>query len=171
VEVTDTKEEIAVVAPEEDDDDNIEELKQQLLVLEEEAKKREGFGTPQESSTPETDARSIYIGNVDYSATEAELLDFLRPCGDVVRVHIGVNKFTGQPKGFAYAEFKDMDGMKNSFLLNEQNFKGRNVIIKLKRTNISGYSKRGRGRGRRGRGRGRGYRPYYRRGRGYYSPY
>ena len=52
------------------------------------------------------DGFSIYVGQVDYSATPEELLAHFEPCGIVERVTICCDKFTGQPKGFAYLEFQ-----------------------------------------------------------------
>ena len=44
---------------------------------------------------------SVYVGQVDYSATPEELLAHFEPCGTVERVTIVCDKFTGKPKGFA----------------------------------------------------------------------
>jgi hypothetical protein len=43
---------------------------------------------------------------VDYSATPEELVTHFKACGTVERVTIMCDKFTGQPKGFAYIEFE-----------------------------------------------------------------
>jgi polyadenylate-binding protein 2 len=51
------------------------------------------------------DKNSIYVGQVDYSATPEELVAHFEPCGIVERVTICCDRFTGQPKGFAYLEF------------------------------------------------------------------
>ena len=48
---------------------------------------------------------SIYVGQVDYSATPEELLAHFEACGTVERVTIVCDKFSGKPKGFAYLEF------------------------------------------------------------------
>lgn len=47
----------------------------------------------------EIDARSVYVGNVDYGATAEELEKHFHACGNVVRVTILCDKFTGYPKG------------------------------------------------------------------------
>ena len=135
-------------------------------------------GAEAASSGPAVDdSKSIFIGNLDPSTTEEELKTLLEACGVVVRITIKKD-YNRNPKGFAYAEFKEYDSVNNSILLNDTEFKGRTIKIVQKRTNIAGYrgrgrGYRGRGRGYRGRGRGRG-----RRGRGgyrgrkyFYSPY
>lgn len=51
------------------------------------------------------DAMSIYIGNVDYGATEEDLRDAFIDCGEIVRVTIIRNMRTGHSKGVAFVEF------------------------------------------------------------------
>eukprot|EP01023_Acetabularia_acetabulum_P010913 TRINITY_DN1497_c0_g1_i1.p1 TRINITY_DN1497_c0_g1~~TRINITY_DN1497_c0_g1_i1.p1 ORF type:complete len:231 (-),score=63.59 TRINITY_DN1497_c0_g1_i1:288-980(-) len=108
------------------------------------------------------DKRSLYIGNVDYSATPEELQQHFQSCGTVNRVTIMTDKF-GNPKGFAYLEFLEPDAIENALLLNGSELRGRELKVSPKRTNLPGF-KRGRGRGR-GRGGWRG------RGMGFFVPY
>ncbi len=70
------------------------------------------------------DALSIYIGNVDYSATEEELRSTFIGCGEIVRVTIIKNMKTGHPKGAAFIEFTDKDGVQAAMLLNGKDVKG-----------------------------------------------
>lgn len=87
------------------------------------------------------DMRSVYIGNVDYETTPLELQQHFSNAGVVNRVTILMNKFTGQPKGFAYMEFADVESMKNAVLtLDGSNFKDRVLKVFPKRTNIPGIS-------------------------------
>jgi hypothetical protein len=52
----------------------------------------------------ECDERSVYVGNVEYAATAAELEEhFAKGMVDVNRVTIMINKYTQQPKGWARA--------------------------------------------------------------------
>ncbi len=113
----------------------------------------------------EADRRSVYIGNVDYSVTAEELAKHFESCGTIYRVTILKDKF-GNPKGFAYLEFKDPDAISLALKMTGSELNGRQIKVEQKRTNTPGFSmSRGRGRGRgraRGRGRGgyRGYHPY-----------
>eukprot|EP01024_Parvocaulis_polyphysoides_P030815 TRINITY_DN28016_c1_g1_i2.p1 TRINITY_DN28016_c1_g1~~TRINITY_DN28016_c1_g1_i2.p1 ORF type:complete len:228 (+),score=54.50 TRINITY_DN28016_c1_g1_i2:105-788(+) len=109
----------------------------------------------------EVDKRSLYIGNVDYSATPEELQQHFQSCGTVNRVTIMTDKF-GNPKGFAYLEFLEPDAVENALLLNGSELRGREIKVNPKRTNQPGF-KRTRGRGRRGGWRGRGM--------GFFVPY
>lgn len=56
----------------------------------------------QESKT-DVDSRSIFVGNVDYSASPEEIQAHFQSCGSINRVTILLDKFTGQPKGYAIA--------------------------------------------------------------------
>ncbi|KAJ5610808.1 RNP domain protein [Penicillium lagena] len=124
----------------------------------------------------EIDARSVFVGNVDYGASPEEIQAHFQSCGSINRVTILLDKFSGQPKGYAYVEFAEPSLVAQALVLNESVFRGRNLKVVPKRTNLPGMN-RGRGRGgfRGGRGRGSfprgGYRGGYRgRGRGY-APY
>ncbi len=128
----------------------------------------------------EADARSVFVGNVDYGTTGEELEQHFNACGGINRVTILTNKFDGSPKGFAYIEFDDKDSVEIAMTFDETPFRGRLLKVMPKRTNTPGISStnrppRGQGyrgaRGYRGRGElGAIYRARYG-GRGYYSPY
>ncbi|PHH73508.1 hypothetical protein CDD83_4720 [Cordyceps sp. RAO-2017] len=97
----------------------------------------------------------------DIAASEEEIQAHFQSCGSINRVTILLDKFTGQPKGYAYVEFKEPSLVPQALVLNESVFKGRNIKVTPKRTNIPGMS--------RGRGRGafRGGRGFYGRGGGF----
>ena len=102
--------------------------------------------------TAEVDRRSVYVGQVDYGATPQELQEHFRSCGTINRITILVDKYLGTPKGFAYVEFADEAAVSNAILLNDTMFRGRQIKVTAKRTNLPGMNRRGRGRGGRGRG-------------------
>ncbi|KAL5341720.1 RNP domain protein [Aspergillus crustosus] len=168
-----------------DDEEEIEAMKRRVAEMESEAAKlREMQATLDEQSESlkedkeDIDARSVFVGNVDYGASPEEIQAHFQSCGSINRVTILLDKFTGQPKGYAYVEFAEPSLVAQALVLNESVFRGRNLKVVPKRTNLPGMASRGgRGRGR-GRGYGRGgfpprggYRGGYRgRGRGY-APY
>ncbi|KAM0934219.1 putative RNA recognition motif domain, nucleotide-binding alpha-beta plait domain superfamily [Dioscorea sansibarensis] len=135
--------------------ENIEDLKKRLRAIEEETdalqemhdKVAKEMGAPvfDESSSSaatqaekeEVDSRSIYVGNVDYGCTPEEVQQHFQSCGTVNRVTILADKF-GQPKGFAYVEFVEVDAVQNAILLNESELHGRQLKVSAKRTNIPG---------------------------------
>ncbi|RZB44847.1 polyadenylate-binding protein 1-like isoform X1 [Glycine soja] len=131
----------------------LEDMKKRLKEIEEEAsalremqaKVEKEMGAVQDSSgtsatqveKEEVDARSIYVGNVDYACTPEEVQQHFQSCGTVNRVTILTDKF-GQPKGFAYVEFVEIDAVQNALLLNESELHGRQLKVSAKRTNVPG---------------------------------
>lgn len=113
-------------------------------------------------NNPDIDARSIYVGNVDYSATPEELQSHFQSCGVINRITILCDRWTGHPKGFAYIEFADPAHVANATALNESLFKNRIIKVASKRTNLPAFMRGVRGgpsgatSG--GRGGGRGFR-------------
>lgn len=121
-------------------------------------------GTPMDTEEDKTaaDNRSIYVGNVDYSATPEDIQAHFQACGVINRVTILCDKFTGHPKGYAYVEFAEPEHVDAAAAMDNSLFKGRLIKVTAKRTNIPGFN--------RGRGRG-GYRGGFRGGYRGYSPY
>ncbi|RDB23234.1 Polyadenylate-binding protein 2 [Hypsizygus marmoreus] len=160
-------------------------MKQRVAEMEKEAKKlrelqaaaeeannaaeaEDGVPMETEEDKAAADSRSIYVGNVDYSATPEEIQVHFQACGTINRVTILCDKFTGHPRGYAYVEFSEPEHIDAALAMNDSLFRGRLIKVTAKRTNIPGFS-RGRGRGRAGyRGGYRGYSGYspYRGGRG-----
>uniref|UniRef100_A0A2K6CL94 Polyadenylate-binding protein 2 n=1 Tax=Macaca nemestrina TaxID=9545 RepID=A0A2K6CL94_MACNE len=93
----------------------------------------------------EADARSIYVGNVDYGATAEELEAHFHGCDSVNRVTILCDKFSGHPKGFAYTEFSDKESVRTSLVSDESLFRGRQIKVIPKRTNRPGINTTDRG--------------------------
>ena len=82
----------------------------------------------------EVDARSCYVGNVDYGATAEELEQHFHGCGSINRVTILCNKFDGNPKGFAYVEFTDKDSVDTAMALDDSLFRGRQIKVLIHTT-------------------------------------
>ncbi|XP_037500322.1 polyadenylate-binding protein 2-like [Rhipicephalus sanguineus] len=139
------------------DDPELEAIKARVREMEEEAEKLKQMQSEVEkqmSISPagggslgltleekiEVDARSIYVGNVDYGATAEELEQHFHGCGSINRVTILCDKFSGHPKGFAYIEFTDKDSIQTAMALDESLFRGRQIKVMTKRTNRPGIS-------------------------------
>ncbi|ERE79470.1 embryonic polyadenylate-binding protein 2 [Cricetulus griseus] len=100
-------------------------------------------GTPKEKV--EADHRSVYVGNVDYGGSAAELRAYFSPCGEIHRVTILCDKFSGHPKGYAYIEFASQNSVQAAVELDESTFRGRVIKVLPKRTNFPGISSTDRG--------------------------
>uniref|UniRef100_A0A2R9C3F2 Polyadenylate-binding protein 2 n=1 Tax=Pan paniscus TaxID=9597 RepID=A0A2R9C3F2_PANPA len=106
----------------------MEEEAEKLKELQNEVEKQMSMSPPPGNPGPEkmeADARSIYVGNVDYGATAEELEAHFHGCGSVNRVTILCDKFSGHSKGFAYIEFSDKESVRTSLALDDSLFRGR----------------------------------------------
>ncbi|KAH8785519.1 hypothetical protein F5883DRAFT_87976 [Diaporthe sp. PMI_573] len=140
------------------EEEEISAMKRRVAEMEEEAAKLremqaslDNQAENAQESKSDIDSRSIFVGNVDYSASPEEIQAHFQSCGSINRVTILLDKFTGQPKGYAYVEFTEPSLVAQALVLNESVFKGRNIKVVPKRTNVPGMS---RGRGGRGGFRG-----------------
>eukprot|EP00429_Kryptoperidinium_foliaceum_P136224 CAMPEP_0176272666 /NCGR_PEP_ID=MMETSP0121_2-20121125/45827_1 /TAXON_ID=160619 /ORGANISM="Kryptoperidinium foliaceum, Strain CCMP 1326" /LENGTH=187 /DNA_ID=CAMNT_0017612837 /DNA_START=127 /DNA_END=690 /DNA_ORIENTATION=+ len=146
-------------------DAEIEEMQRKVCEMEEEAEKLKKLTDSVEEDVgegvdrEEVDRRSAYIGNVDYGATPEELQEHFKSCGQINRITILVDKWSGHPKGFAYVEFAEEQSVQNSLLLDGSLFRGRQLKVVQKRTNIPGFFK-GKGKGKKGKGKGKYYDPW-----------
>ena len=52
---------------------------------------------------------SIYVGNLAFSTTEADLREAFGAYGEVAEVHIITDRETGRPRGFAFVEMANRD--------------------------------------------------------------
>lgn len=61
-------------------------------------------------------SRTLFIGNMSFEMTDRDLSNLFRGIRNVVDVRVAIDRRTGQPRGFAHADFVDvksaMDGMK-----------------------------------------------------------
>ncbi|KAJ8505139.1 hypothetical protein OPV22_006025 [Ensete ventricosum] len=99
---------------------------------------RDAAGTSaSEASKEEVDSRSVYVGNVDYGCMSEEVRMHFQSCGTVNRVTILTDRI-GQPKGFAYVEFLEVEAVPEALKLNGSFLHGRRIRVCPKRTNVPG---------------------------------
>jgi len=107
----------------------------------------------------------LYVGNLPYTADEAQIRSFFEQGGrQVTQVKIVTDRDTGRPRGFAFVEMAD-DNMAKAAIndLNGQNLGGRTIVVNEAREpqrgggGGGGYGGGGRGGGYGGGGRGGGY--------------
>ena len=73
---------------------------------------------------------NIYVGNLPYSATEAELKTAFSAFGEVSSVNLIIDRDTGQSKGFAFVEMADNASADAAIKgLNETSMGGRNLKV------------------------------------------
>jgi RNA recognition motif-containing protein len=103
--------------------------------------------------------KKLYVGNLPFQATEQEITNWFQEAGaTVASVSLVTDKFTGQPRGFAFVEINnDEEAARVIQSLNGQDFMGRNVVVNESRPREGGGGRGGYGGGGRGReGGGRG---------------
>jgi len=104
--------------------------------------------------------KRLYVGNLSYSVTEADLREVFAEGGNVAEVKVVLDRDTGRPRGFAFVEMEtDADAAKAMEVLNGRDVQGRaiNVSEARERTGGGGGGGGGRGGGFGGGGGGGGY--------------
>lgn len=79
---------------------------------------------------PDKPPFTAHLGNLSYDATEGSVGDFFADC-NIVNVRIIEDREQNRPKGFAYAEFGDLEGLKTALTRDGQSFEGRSIRVKV----------------------------------------
>lgn len=72
----------------------------------------------------------LYIGNIPYRTTDADLLDFFQQYGDIEAARVIKDRRTGRSKGFAFVTFVDLKSATAALDAHEQAFDGRSLIVR-----------------------------------------
>ncbi|QIW97177.1 hypothetical protein AMS68_002695 [Peltaster fructicola] len=51
-------------------------------------------------------SKTLFIGNMSYQMSDRDLNDLFRECKNVLDVRVAIDRRTGQPRGFAHADFE-----------------------------------------------------------------
>ncbi len=73
---------------------------------------------------------TVHLGNMSFDATEGDITDFFSGC-QVTSVRIVEDKLERKPKGFGYAEFATLDGLKKALDANNTQFQGRSIRVSV----------------------------------------
>lgn len=82
---------------------------------------------------------TAHLGNLSYDATVETVTDFFGDC-NVVNVRIIEDREQQRPKGFAYAEFGDLEGLKTALTRDGESFQGRTIRVKVADPRMFTYS-------------------------------
>lgn len=75
-------------------------------------------------------AKTIYVGNLNYSTTEEDLSELFSQYGEVVSVKLIMDRETNRPRGFGFVDMADDDAATAAVsMLNDKDFKGRNLRV------------------------------------------
>lgn len=73
--------------------------------------------------------KSIYVGNLPFTASEDEVRDLFAPFGEVESVRLMSDRETGRPRGFGFVKMPASDADAAIKALDGQAFGGRNLRI------------------------------------------
>ena len=91
-------------------------------------------------------SKKIYVGNLTFDATDAELTELFSAHGQVQSVQIVTDRDTGRSRGFGFVEMSE--GADAAIAaLNGQDFKGRTLTVNEARPRKEGGGGGGGGRG------------------------
>lgn len=86
-------------------------------------------------------SRTLFIGNMSYDMTDRDLNDLFSRIENVIDVRVAIDRRSGQPRGFAHAEFTDVE----SAIKGKEVLAGKEVCGRLLRIDFSGFKRGGRG--------------------------
>ena len=55
-------------------------------------------------------SKKLYVGNLPFTTTEADLRRLFEPHGGVASINVVMDRETGRPRGFAFVEMNDESG-------------------------------------------------------------
>ncbi|HEX3015547.1 MAG TPA: RNA-binding protein [Desulfobacteria bacterium] len=74
-------------------------------------------------------ARTLYVGNLPWSAKPEDVIDFFGHYGEVVSSRIITDRETGRSRGFGFVEVNDEDADKMIEALNGAEMNGRPLTV------------------------------------------
>jgi len=101
--------------------------------------------------------KNLFVGNMSFQTTEADLTALFQPFGQVGRIHIVTDRETGRARGFAFVEMpNDAEAAKAIAALDGREMGGRNLKVNEARPKGERPLRSNSGGKRAGGGRGRG---------------
>jgi cold-inducible RNA-binding protein len=74
--------------------------------------------------------RKLYVGNLPFQTTEADLEELFSGSGDVASVNVIRDRETGRARGFAFVEMANDEGATRAIQnLNNSSYGGRNLSV------------------------------------------
>jgi RNA recognition motif-containing protein len=92
--------------------------------------------------------KRLYVGNLAYSVTEADLRDVFAESGEITEVKVVLDRDTGRPRGFAFVEMTTEEAANQAIKnLNGRELQGRTMNVKEAQERTGGGGGGGGGRG------------------------
>ena len=74
-------------------------------------------------------SKTLYVGNLPWQATEAELTSSFEAHGQVISARMVTERETGRSRGFGFVEVEDADAQKMIKAMNGSSLGGRALIV------------------------------------------
>jgi cold-inducible RNA-binding protein len=88
--------------------------------------------------------KNLFVGNMSFQTTEADLRALFEPFGAITRVHIAMDRETGRARGFAFVEMaNDAEATKAIAGLDGKAVGGRNLKVNEARPKSASSGPRG----------------------------
>ena len=88
--------------------------------------------------------KNLFVGNMSFQTTEADLRALFEPFGQITRVHIAMDRETGRARGFAFIEMpNDAEAAKAIAGLDGKEVGGRNLKVNEARPKSASGGPRG----------------------------
>ena len=73
--------------------------------------------------------KSVFVGNLPFSATEEDLKQIFADCGDIEGARIATDRETGRARGFGYVDFADESAVDKAMAQTGTDLNGRAIRV------------------------------------------
>lgn len=106
-----------------------------LVVQFNQAKERQARTFDENSAPPSTPSKTLFVGNMSFEMSDKDLNDLFRDIRNVMDVRVAIDRRSGQPRGFAHADFIDVaSATKAREILSEKVIYGRKLRVDFSRS-------------------------------------
>lgn len=84
----------------------------------------------------------LYVGNLPFSSTEADVEALFSSYGEVVDVKIITERDTGRSRGFGFVTFGSQKDAEEALTLNGHDMNGRRLVVNVAREKSEGPGRR-----------------------------
>ena len=85
---------------------------------------------------PAEPSSTLFVGNLSYEITDKELNNLFRPLRNIRDVRVAIDRRTGQPRGFAHADFTDVESaIEAKEKLEGKDIHGRSIKVDFSNSN------------------------------------
>lgn len=96
------------------------------------------------SRPPSPPSKTLYIGNMSFQMTDKDLNELFKNIRNVLDVRVAIDRRTGSPRGFAHADFTDVESATKALQeLQGKTIYGRSLRIDFSRTGTNTLQKVG----------------------------